>query len=50
MIKDGENIIVVEWAEKVRSVLPEESIEICFGHIGGTERKIEIMPKSKDKN
>ena len=32
MIKNPENIIVVEWAEKIEEYLPEDAVKIYFTH------------------
>lgn len=42
IIKEPENLVVVEWAEKIRKVLPKETIWIEFEHLGEDRRKIKI--------
>jgi len=37
-----DNLILVEWAEKVKNILPENTIYISFKHISESEREIEI--------
>ncbi len=38
----GDGITVVEWAEKIRDVLPEDYLEIDIFHGYSTERKFEF--------
>lgn len=40
--KDPENIIVIEWPENVKEILPENMIKIEFKIVGEEERKIVI--------
>ena len=42
IIKEKNNIILVEWAEKIKEILPKDSIWIKFGFVDENERKIEI--------
>ncbi|MBX4189581.1 tRNA (adenosine(37)-N6)-threonylcarbamoyltransferase complex ATPase subunit type 1 TsaE [Candidatus Parcubacteria bacterium] len=42
IISKPENLILVEWAEKVRNILPESAIHIVFNHVDETTREIEI--------
>ena len=37
---NGENIIIIEWADKISSLLPTDSIKIEFIHKGHDKRKI----------
>lgn len=39
---DPKNIIAIEWAEKIKKLLPKNTIWIKFKNLGGDERKIEI--------
>ena len=39
-IKDPKNIILVEWAERVKKILPKHRFEIHFKHLVGNKRKI----------
>lgn len=43
VIKGPKNIIVIEWADKVRSILPGDIIIINFESLGGSKRKIIIF-------
>lgn len=42
IVKKPENLILVEWAEKVRSILPEDAIHIGISHVDETTRSFEI--------
>ena len=37
-----ENIVLIEWAEKVKKILPKETIKINFKYINKNEREIDI--------
>lgn len=37
-----DTIVVIEWAEKVRELLPQSTIWIIFENLGGEQRKITI--------
>lgn len=37
-----ERVVVIEWAEKVRKLLPKKTIWITFENLGGEKRKINI--------
>lgn len=37
------HIIMIEWAEKIKSILPKDAIRIKFKIIGKNGRKIEIL-------
>ena len=36
------NLVIIEWAEKIKEVLPEKRVEIKFEYIGKNKRKITI--------
>ena len=40
IISDPENIVVIEWAEKMKNLLPEKRIEIKFEYIDENKRRI----------
>ncbi len=42
IVKDPHNLILIEWPEKVESVLPENHIKVFFKFVSETEREIEI--------
>ena len=41
----GNGVMVIEWAEKIREILPETAIHIFLQHDDGNKRKIEISVK-----
>lgn len=40
---DPKNLIIIEWAEKIKKILPKERIDIKFKHIDENKRKITII-------
>jgi len=42
---DSENIVVIEWAEKIKKMIPENATWIEFKNLGENERKIKISKK-----
>lgn len=42
ILKDPDNIILIEWAERVKPILPKQCIKIHIDHVGPRERKITI--------
>jgi len=48
LIKNPENIIVIEWADKVKELLPKDIIKINFKNLGENKRKI-ILSFPPDK-
>ena len=40
ILKEPANIILVEWAERVKPILPRNCIKVHIDHIGSKERKI----------
>jgi len=43
IIKDKKNLVAIEWAEKVKAVLPKDAIWLKFEHLGEDKRKIKIV-------
>lgn len=43
IISNPKNIIMIEWAEKIRKILPKDAIWIRFKIINKNQRKIEIL-------
>jgi len=41
--QNKKNLVVIEWAEKIRRILPKERIDIKFGHVSQKKRKIKII-------
>lgn len=46
----GEGITIVEWADKIKSLLPEEHILVKLSHLGEEQRKIEVIGKGERLN
>ena len=42
IISRKDNLILVEWAEKVKNILPPNTIHISFSHVDENSREIEI--------
>jgi tRNA threonylcarbamoyladenosine biosynthesis protein TsaE len=42
IIKDPQNIVAIEWADKIKKILPKKVIKIKFKIFGKKERKILI--------
>jgi len=40
VLKNPKNLVMIEWAEKVRKILPKEIIWLEFEHLGEDRRKI----------
>ena len=40
---DPNNIIAIEWAEKISDILPKNKVDLCFESISENERKIMIF-------
>lgn len=45
LIKEGESIIAIEWAEKIAALLPKKCIEIKFEYINENKRKIVLSER-----
>jgi tRNA threonylcarbamoyladenosine biosynthesis protein TsaE len=43
----GEGVTIIEWAEKIKKLLPKEALIINLEIIDGKRRKIELKPKGK---
>ncbi|MGE3954801.1 MAG: tRNA (adenosine(37)-N6)-threonylcarbamoyltransferase complex ATPase subunit type 1 TsaE [Parachlamydiales bacterium] len=39
-----EGIVVIEWAERIESLLPADALRITLRHLGGEEREIVYEP------
>lgn len=40
LMGDPENIVVIEWPEKIENLLPDNRIDLVFEYLEGDERKI----------
>lgn len=41
IIQEPENLILIEWPERVGGIIPNEAKKISFGHLGDNARSIE---------
>lgn len=49
--RDLNTVILIEWAERIKDILPEKTIHIGFEHVSETKRKIKIIrTNSKTQN
>jgi tRNA threonylcarbamoyladenosine biosynthesis protein TsaE len=42
LIRDPQNIVVIEWPDKIEHLLPENRVDIYFEYLGDDKRKITI--------
>ena len=42
IISNPQNIVLVEWADKIEKILPKNCIKIIFKHLKGDKREMEI--------
>ncbi len=42
ILADPKNIVLMEWAERVKKILPKDAIKINFKHISRKERELEV--------
>lgn len=42
LINNPQNIILIEWAEKIKKILPKKYIKIKFEHVDKNKRKISL--------
>jgi len=42
IISNKNNIVIVEWAERIKNIIPQNAIWIGFEHLKADERKISI--------
>ena len=47
LIKNPENLIVIEWADKIKKILPKNILNIRFINLGKNQRKILYESKGK---
>ncbi|PYI52912.1 tRNA (adenosine(37)-N6)-threonylcarbamoyltransferase complex ATPase subunit type 1 TsaE [Paenibacillus flagellatus] len=40
----GDGVTIVEWAERIRTLLPPDHLEIRIGHAGERVRRFELTP------
>lgn len=44
ILQDPQNIVLVEWPERIADILPEKRMTIHIDHVSETERKVTISP------
>ncbi len=49
MLENGENLILIEWASKVKNILPNSAIHIDINHVDETTREIEIQDDKREE-
>jgi tRNA threonylcarbamoyladenosine biosynthesis protein TsaE len=42
IIDNSENIVAIEWADKIKKIIPEDALWIKFESLGGNKRRIMI--------
>lgn len=42
IVKDKKSIVMIEWPERIKEILPKDTIAIRFTHEGGDKRNIEV--------
>ena len=47
---DEENIVIIEWADKIKSLLPVNTIHIQFSHKSITSREITLSTNEYSRN
>jgi len=40
LIKNPENLILIEWGNKIKNILPKNSLRIIFKHVGHPEHRL----------
>jgi tRNA A37 threonylcarbamoyladenosine biosynthesis protein TsaE len=43
IVADPRNIVVVEWADKVKSIIPKDALWLTFSHAGKTKRTLSFV-------
>ncbi len=43
ILKDSKNIVLIEWGEKLKKLLPQNAIRISFKYLDHDQRKIKIL-------
>ncbi len=50
IVASKNNIVIVEWAERIKNIIPENTIWISFEHLEDNTRKIVFSAKRKTQN
>jgi len=43
IVADKKNVIVIEWAERIKNIVPKRAVWISFRHKGRNEREITLI-------
>lgn len=43
ILKDKKNLVVIEWAERIKDILPADTVWIKFEHKGEDNREIKVL-------
>lgn len=46
LIRDPENIVLIEWPEKIEDLLQEQRIDVFFTYLGDNKRSVEMHTHS----
>lgn len=41
--QDKDNLVVIEWAERIKDILPENRLDVCFEQVGENKRRITLF-------
>lgn len=44
IITDSKNIVIIEWADRIKKIIPKKSLQISFKWIDNNSRKIILKP------
>lgn len=50
IVSQPENLVVIEWAEKIKKILPKDCLIIRFSHLEENKRRIEVMSSTSSDN
>jgi tRNA threonylcarbamoyladenosine biosynthesis protein TsaE len=50
LLCDSKNIILIEWAERIKGILPKDCVIINFEHINKNTRRISIKSEARNPN
>lgn len=50
LINDPENIVVIEWAERMKNLLPKERIDVEFEYVNEDKRRVTIIKRCHPQN
>lgn len=45
ILKDKKNVVLIEWPERIKKILPKRTIKVSFKFLNDKEREIEIYGK-----